>query len=216
MDTRTVMTFAGLIVATSLLGCAGGPPRVAGYQPGTFYFDWNEKDRVNSDSKVAFAKQFEERVQVLTTQLMEPVFLNAIRRSNVQSRRIQLSEILERDRRWQLSDDDAIVAELTDAACGEALQRFMQSFDGFAEIFVTDVRGVTICVSNKTTDYYQADEDWWQDAFRSRVPLNGHLEYDESAGVAAVPAYIPIHEPASGQIIGVAKALLSDRVRPRS
>jgi hypothetical protein len=201
-----------LALLLAFAACKSQMARVREYQPGTFYFDWDETDKVNSDQRLAIASRFERRVQVLEAQLHERTVTGAIQKSNAQARELQLAEILERDRRWQLAVDDAIVDELTDPACNETLRRFTKAFEGFAEILVTNARGANVCVTNRTTDYYQADEDWWQHAFTAKRPTNGHLAFDESAGVVAVPAYIPIRDPVTGVTIGVAKAQIVDAV----
>ncbi len=201
-----------LALLLAFAACQSQLPRVREYQPGTFYFDWDETDKVNSDQRQAIAGRFERRVQVLAAQLNERTVTDAIRKSNVQSHGLPLAEILDRDRRWQLASDDSVVDELTDPACNEALRRFTKAFEGFAEILVTNARGAIVCVTNRTTDYYQADEDWWQHAFSAKRPTNGHLAFDESAGVVAVPVYIPLRDPVTGVAIGVAKAQLVDAV----
>lgn len=213
----------GGIVLLSLLGvalsaCSSRAPRIVGYEPGSFYFDWDETDQVNSSQRLAVQRKFQARVRELNTELRRPVYVEAILASNEISEPLELSEILERDRRWQLASvDQAIVAELTNAACNKALREFVARVEGFAEVFVTNERGMNVCVTNRTTDYYQADEDWWQSAFRASEPKNGHLQFDQSAGVVAVPAYLPVVDPATRTTIGVAKGLVAsdiDRAQP--
>jgi signal transduction histidine kinase len=53
----------------------------------------------------------------------------------------------------------------------------------FSEVMVTDVTGRLVAATNKTTDYFQADEEWWQKCFdggRGRV-LISDVKLDESA-----------------------------------
>jgi hypothetical protein len=65
-------------------------------------------------------------------------------------------------------------------------------------------------MTNKTSDYYQADEDWWVRAFAGD---QGHfyydeIEYDESAMSEAIPVYIPVIDPQTQKAIGVIKAVV--------
>jgi hypothetical protein len=218
---RGIVSLVGGLVLLPLLGvtlpaCGSKGPRVVEYRPGTFYFDWDERDEINSSQRLAVQRKFQARVRELNTELRRPVYVEALQASNQNSRDLQLSEILERDRAWQLAAaSDDVVAEQTDKRCNQALREFQARVASFAEIFVTNERGMNVCVTNRTTDYYQADEDWWQMAFRADQPKNGHLQFDQSAGVVAVPAYLPVTDPATGVTIGVAKGLVaSDIDRP--
>ena len=196
-----------ILVAGSTAGCADRP-RVVEYEPGRFYFDWDQRDKTSRAARVEFHRSFERRVELLAQKLREPIVINALKRHGGANRDTPLEAILERDLRWQLGEDDQIVEELTDAACGETLRNFMAAFEGFKEILVTDMRGINVCVTGRTTDYYQGDEDWWQDTARSDKPLNGRLSYDESADAVGVPAYLPVLDPTRGTRLGVAKAVI--------
>ena len=55
----------------------------------------------------------------------------------------------------------------------------------FGEVFVTNKYGANIAQSGKTTDYYQADETWWQKAKEDGLYV-ADVEYDDSAGVYSV------------------------------
>ena len=213
-----LFSLLGGIVLLSLLGvalsaCGSRGPRIVGYKPGSFYFDWDETDQINSSQRLAVQRKFQARVRELNSELRRPVYVEAILASNEISEPLELSDILERDRRWQLASvAPGIVAELTNAACNQALREFVARVEGFAEVFVTNERGMNVCVTNRTTDYYQADEDWWQSAFRASQPKNGQLQYDQSAGVVAVPAYLPVVDPATRTTIGVAKGLVASDI----
>ncbi len=63
-----------------------------------------------------------------------------------------------------------------------------------------------------TTDYYQGDEGWWKQTFRRGKPQYAFLRFDMGARVFAVPIYLPVRDPASGDVIGVAKALLQEHL----
>jgi hypothetical protein len=72
------------------------------------------------------------------------------------------------------------------------------------EVFVTDTKGALVATSGKTTDYYQADEDWWQ-AVEQGGPRSFYfsgLEYDQSSGFMSFSMVCPILN-AKQQLIGV-------------
>ncbi len=69
---------------------------------------------------------------------------------------------------------------------------------------------MNVCQTNKITDYYQADEGWWQETFAMGKACRAAPEFDESAKVFALPLYVPVRDPTSGKIIGVAKAVVTE------
>ena len=74
---------------------------------------------------------------------------------------------------------------------------------------ITDVKGRLVAATNKTTDYHQADERWWQHAFRQGTGASyvGDIVYDESAEIYAVDVAQPIMR--GGSAIGVFKVSLN-------
>jgi len=77
-----------------------------------------------------------------------------------------------------------------------------------AEILVTDRAGRLVAATQKTSDYFQADEDWWQGAWCKgqgciyTPPVN----FDRSAGIWSIDVCIPIRD--GKEVVGVAKVVL--------
>ena len=77
-----------------------------------------------------------------------------------------------------------------------------------AEILVTDRAGRLVAATQKTGDYFQADEDWWQGSYRGgegciyTPPVN----FDRSAGIWSIDICIPIRD--GREVVGIAKAVL--------
>jgi hypothetical protein len=94
---------------------------------------------------------------------------------------------------------------LADVAKQDALYR---------EILVTDRHGRLVAASHLTTDYYQADEDWWKQALddgrRGRITVSD-VRRDESAGVYAFEIAVPVADPASDELVGVMKIVASSQ-----
>ena len=65
-------------------------------------------------------------------------------------------------------------------------------------------------MTNKTSDYYQADEDWWIQSYNEGQgkTFHGAIEYDESAKAEAIPLYMPIMDPDTNKAIGVMKVII--------
>jgi HAMP domain-containing protein len=110
------------------------------------------------------------------------------------------AEIGRLDREWQ----DAVAnGELNNlfiqtrvnwAPLSVYLRRYRDQFPDHIEVFITDRSGALIAATNVTSDYYQADEVWWQEAFTNGVYI-GTPEYDESAGDYAIIMAVPIRDP---------------------
>ena len=68
----------------------------------------------------------------------------------------------------------------------------------FAEMFATDIKGQLMAATRKTTDYWQADEVWWQRGVKvgyRRVYAEG-ITFDQSAKVYSLDIAIPIYQRA--------------------
>ena len=77
----------------------------------------------------------------------------------------------------------------------------------FPEIFLTNQYGVNIAQTGRTSDYYQADEIWWQQAATEGLYI-GEIDYDDSAGVTALETAVAIFDQAGG-FMGVMKVLIA-------
>jgi putative methionine-R-sulfoxide reductase with GAF domain len=121
-----------------------------------------------------------------------------------------LSELARLDGQWVAAgDNDPLIRARLEGALARQLKSATSLVPDFAEAFVTDRYGGLVAASDRTSDYYQADEDWWQTAYndgRGAVYI-GSPEFDESTGVIginmAVPAYAQNHE-----ILGIVRTTL--------
>jgi phosphoserine phosphatase RsbU/P len=108
------------------------------------------------------------------------------------------------------SADDPALATWLDNPAGESVRRFQALNPLFAEILLTDRYGRLAAASNRTSDYFQADEQWWQCAFhrpRATACLHG-VNYDESAQVYSIDIAMPLHD-GSGSPVGVLKCIVN-------
>ncbi|MFC1461980.1 HAMP domain-containing protein [Verrucomicrobiota bacterium] len=124
--------------------------------------------------------------------------------------------IQQQDRDWQSAPKDTITSfmrSLIDCDLSVALRQKAQFYEEkygyrvFGELFVTDKHGVNVAQTGKTTDYYQADEAWWQAAKLNGLHV-GNAKYDESAGVRSLDVGIRI-DGKNGDFLGVIKVILS-------
>jgi hypothetical protein len=143
--------------------------------------------------------------------LIQSLFMDASIDELLQSREPQLlGDILQIDADWQAGRVNVLVEELSTNEIAQHLLGFQESHPEFHEIFVTDAQGANLAMTNKTSDYYQADESWWFNAFNNGEGAIGNeaIEFDESAQNWGIPIYFPLYDENS-EIIGIAKAVLS-------
>ncbi len=124
---------------------------------------------------------------------------------------LNLEEIQLLDNEWRDNGNDnpEIKVFLTNEVA-KILKSVQKQHPAFSEIFVTDSVGLVIGMTNRTSDYYQADEGWWMEAFDSGKGMNyvGVIEYDASARIWGIALCIPVRNP-TGKTVGVLKAFLS-------
>lgn len=121
---------------------------------------------------------------------------------------------LERDREWLADPPTAAEqAALLDSRASRFLADLTRQDSVNREILVTDRHGRLVAASNVTSDFFQADEDWWRQAFdegRGRVSITD-VRHDASAGVYAFDIAVPVPAPDDKGIAGVMKIVADSR-----
>ena len=122
---------------------------------------------------------------------------------------LMVDELADLDAGWAgLPETASPLKEILASPIAEKLRRMQQDAPYVAEVLVTDRFGQLQAATSRTTDYYQADEDWWLKAFadgRGKIYVPP-VEYDQSAGLWSINVCVPII--LDGEVIGVAKAVL--------
>jgi hypothetical protein len=151
------------------------------------------------------------KIETLKAKLGDKIFVETITTANSASAKLSQAEIESLDRKWRAAKgvDDFIRPYLANP-CSEKLLDIQEEVAGLSELFLTDVRGLNVCQTNKTSDLYQADEDWWVQTFAGGKGKDHHgeLEYDESAKAESIPLYIALRASGSEEVIGVLKAVI--------
>jgi GAF domain-containing protein/HAMP domain-containing protein len=132
------------------------------------------------------------------------------------------SQLLALNQQWLTADvEGQLVRSILDPDLNRLtfqLENYAEAFPDHAEIFITDRYGGVLAATNRTSDYYQADELWWQAAYNDGKGAFyiGQPGYDQSAGlmamvIAAPIRAIPTDDPgnagpdADGEVIGIAR-----------
>src|SRR3989338_5131822 len=124
--------------------------------------------------------------------------------------------IEEQDREWTSAPKETITPfmhKLINNHLSQELREKMEFYEEsyghkiFSEIFVTNKYGANAAQTNKTTDYRQDDEEWWQSAKKDGLYVRD-IAYDESTEVYSTDIGISINDR-HGNFIGVMKIVLN-------
>ncbi len=123
------------------------------------------------------------------------------------------TEIERLDREWRDADvannnTDSLVAGVLYNDIASELRQFQKQFPQHVEVFLTDRQGVNIAATNRTSDYYQADEEWWKTAYKEGLFI-GQPEYDESSKTIAITMATPVRANGSGEIVGILRTTVN-------
>ncbi|HEX9922769.1 MAG TPA: HAMP domain-containing protein, partial [Anaerolineae bacterium] len=116
------------------------------------------------------------------------------------------------DQQWRAApDNDAFIQKVLEDPGAEVLRKFRAQFVDHVELFVTDRYGALIATTNRTSDYYQADEEWWQGAFNEGAGgiYAGQPEFDESSNTYAINIAVPLIEPDTRAVLGILRTTYS-------
>lgn len=122
---------------------------------------------------------------------------------------------LRNDQWLQASNEQAVLlmSDWTDEQLSQSLVSVSEfyeeqyGYDLFPEVFITNKYGTNIAQSNRTSDYYQADEEWWNQAKENDLFVSD-ASYDESAMMFSLSLCIAIKDE-QGNFLGVIKAILN-------
>ena len=151
---------------------------------------------------VADADELEFRDRIVRNSLdelrsiaSEPLVLQAVQRANDSGWQTQ-QQIDQTDIRWRKTTgvEDALVQKYLMNSCADFLRRAQLTNPNYIELFVMDNKGCVVAESDKTSDYWQGDEEKWTECFndgQGRVYV-GEVEYDQSSRSYVVQISVPI------------------------
>ncbi len=144
----------------------------------------------------------------------DDLFVDLIAQVNEENQQLTIKDIDRIDQQWRNESEsiEEFISEKTTNDTALALIRFQENFPGFMEIFVTDRKGVIAASTNVTSDYFQADEDWWLRCFndgKGESYKDTTIDYDQSAQTEGVALYVPIYEKDSKRFQGCIKSFFS-------
>lgn len=119
------------------------------------------------------------------------------------------------DQQWKAADaagtdNSPIIQKVLQDSASSELTEFHNTFTDNVEVFVTDKYGANVAATNRTSDYYQADEAWWQGAYnqgKGAVYL-GQPAYDASSQTFGLIIAVPLYGHQSQEVIGVLRSTI--------
>ena len=151
-------------------------------------------------------------LKVLETLAMTTSLVDAVKAANLERAEYTDADISSLDQAW-IDDEPSIQAQVAAVANNE-LSDYLKSFIAKnldeVEVFVTDIRGLNVAMTDRTSDFWQGDEGWWKSTFADGkgTPFIAAVEYDESSKAYAMNIGAPIYDPQTNKAIGVLRGTL--------
>lgn len=129
------------------------------------------------------------------------VIVDAVKAANAEGK--SLDDIKAMDEKWKGHAGTAdYMQALMDNACAAKIKEILNSSSYYAEIFVMDNQGANVCMTSKTSDYWQGDEAKFKESFAggSGAVFVDKVEFDESTQAYLVQVSVPVMD--AGAAIG--------------
>ncbi len=155
-----------------------------------------------------------QKVEEIRMHLTSPMWQNAINDQNSDYAGKTNEGIIKflkvNDIEWlKAKKDSGFIKKYLDNPMGIRLRNLANADNNLLEIFLTDRYGGLVAASSKTSDFYQADESWWQKAYnqgKGAVVIED-ISFDESARQMTLDIAVPYIE--NGEVLGVCKVVLN-------
>jgi len=117
------------------------------------------------------------------------------------------------DKQWQAADaannsSDPLVASVLGDGISAELLRYQAQFPENVEVFLTDLPGVSIGTTDRTSDYLQSDEGWWKSAFEQGEYI-AQPEFDASSKTLAINMAVAVRASGSNRIVGILRTTVN-------
>ncbi len=131
----------------------------------------------------------------------DPVIVQAVKEEN--NKKKTLEQIKALDTKWQATPGIVdYMQALMDNPCGKRLKEIQKTKPFYAEMFVMDNLGGNVCMSDKTSDYWQGDEPKFIESYKGgqgAVHI-GDVKFDDSTQAYLVQVSVPVKD--GGTTIG--------------
>jgi putative methionine-R-sulfoxide reductase with GAF domain len=158
-----------------------------------------------------------KQIAMLKSLPLDQAFVKAIEDSNASYTGSEAEigqQIQKLDEEWIAAADiyEPLIWDRLNRPVSRDLRGFRILFPDHAEVFITDRYGAIVATTSRTSDYNQADEGWWQSAYKDGAgdTYIGAPEYDESSQTYAVKMAIAVRND-DNQVVGVLRSTFNVR-----
>lgn len=131
----------------------------------------------------------------------DPVLVAAVKQQNAAG--MSLDEVKKKDAAWMATTGvNDFMQSLMSNNAAKQLKSLESSKPYFTETFLMDAQGANVAMTNKTSDYWQGDEDKFTQSYQDgKGALHvGKVKFDESAQAYLVQVSVPVMD--GGSAIG--------------
>ncbi|MFA6358237.1 MAG: ATP-binding protein [Candidatus Omnitrophota bacterium] len=161
------------------------------------------------------SERFNEEIDYLEGLTLSSNYLDTVKEINLRYQGMDQDSIqkfmADMDRDWVSAGKDSfLVGQYLKKSGSLELEKRYRDNEEAGEIFITDGFGGIALASGKTTDFYQADELWWQRAFNEGKGgvFVGDIGFDESSSTLGITFALPIKND-DNKVIGVVKMVVN-------
>lgn len=125
---------------------------------------------------------------------------------NMDTKEIE-KKLLRTDKEWAAAGEgSALLKKYLENRVSTGMRDLLATRGNISELFITDRYGGLVASSGKTSDFYQADEEWWQKAYNDGkgAVYVSDVEFDDSSKHWVISIAVPIKD-AKGAVIGICK-----------
>jgi twitching motility protein PilJ len=173
----------------------------------TYQKSYRQAESAINDSTLEAAESIavivDEESDFVAATAANPLLVSAARSATIQADEAQLSALTVDQVEAQFDQTKLLNPN---QQLNDYLRKVVE-LGGLGELFFTSQQGFNVAYSNITGDFFQADEEWWQQA-KSEGLVIPDPKPDESAGLAAgVEINVPLQDANTGEFLGVMKGV---------
>lgn len=125
----------------------------------------------------------------------DAVIVKAVKAENAKGKTLEQIKAL--DKTWQETAGIAdYMQAMMDSECGKHLRQLQSSAPYYAEIFAMDNQGANVCMTDKTSDYWQGDEAKFTESYKGGAGAMhiSNVKFDDSTQAYLVQVSVPVKD----------------------
>lgn len=170
-------------------------------------FAETKKHQLTPEQDAALAKA----VKLIESWERDPVLVKEIEAQNAKNKNQTQAEIDAIDKAWMAGGENELAARMLSNPCAAHLKQLISANPAFGESFAMDDKGGNVCMTNRTSDYWQGDEAKWQKTYPTGRTFVDDPKYDTSAKAILLQVSIPIFDgqkPVGALTVGINTSFL--------